>query len=92
MSNRTPSKRKPYNGDAGYECSLKTPFGHAVVYDRQNGGGWIDGEGRWVVAAYDRAGRNIGLLDCRTEKLARQTMKDARDGCHDWIVEDDGEA
>ncbi|MDE0660303.1 MAG: hypothetical protein OXI79_11705 [Gammaproteobacteria bacterium] len=71
------SKRKPYNRDAGYKCSLKTPFGHAVVYDRERGGGWIDGEGRWVVAAYDRTGKNIGLLDCRTAG-ARQAGHEGR--------------
>ena len=28
------SARKPFNGDAGYLCSLRASFGHVVVYDR----------------------------------------------------------
>lgn len=77
--------RKPFNGDAGYLCSLRAPFGHVVVYDRARGGDWIDGDTRWVVAAYDHDKRNIALLDCETQRIARQTMKDARNGHHDWI-------
>lgn len=77
--------RKPFSGDAGYVCSLRTRFGHVVVYDRTRGGGWIDADTRWVVAAYDHDKRNIALLDCQSQRIARQTMKDARDGHHDWI-------
>lgn len=83
--NGAQSKRKPYNGDAGYHCSLKTPFGHVVLYDRRNGGDWIDGGERWVLAAYDRGGSNLALLDCRTERWGRRAMKDTRDGWTEWI-------
>jgi len=79
------SKRKPYNGDAGYRCSLKFPLGHVVLYDRQNGGDWIDGGERWVLAAYDHAGGNLALLDCPSERWGRRAMKDTRDGWHEWI-------
>ena len=79
------SNRKPFNDDAGYKCSLRAPFGHVVVYDRKNGGDWIDADTRWVVSAYDHEELNIALLECETERLARDTMKGARDGHHDWI-------
>ena len=86
------SKRKPFNGDAGYKCSLRTPFGYVVLYDRERGGDWIDGGERWVVAAYDHEQSGLALLDCPSERIARQTMKDARAGFHDWIevIEDEG--
>ena len=79
------SNRKPFNRHAGYKCSLRAPFGHVVVYDRSRGGDWIDADTRWVVAAYDRELRNIALLECPTEGIARQTMKAARRGDHDWM-------
>jgi len=62
-----------------------TPFGHAVVYDRKNGGDWIDADERWVVAAYDHDRSNIGLMECSSERRAREIMKDARDGEAHWI-------
>lgn len=80
------SKRKPFNNDAGYKASLRAPFGHVVIYDRQNGGDWIDAETRWVVAAYDHDELNIGFLECESERIARDTMKAARDGDADWIA------
>ena len=79
------SKRKPFNGDDGYVCSLRTEFGWCVVYDRDKGGDWIDADTRWVVAAYNSDKANIGLLECPTQRNARETMKAARDGYHDWI-------
>ena len=79
------SKHKPFHRDAGYKCSLRAPFGHVVVYDRSRGGDWIDADTRWVAAAYDHELRNTALLECRTERIARKTMKAARDGDHDWI-------
>ena len=83
--NGAQSKRKPYNGDAGYHCSLKTRFGHVVLYDRRNGGDWIDAGARWVLAAFDRSGANLALLDCKTERYGRRAMRDARDGWTEWI-------
>lgn len=81
----TESTRKPFNNDAGYVCSLKTGFGHVVVYDREKGGDWIDASTRWVLAAYNHDKENIGLLDCRTIRQARSDMKLTRDGMWDWI-------
>ena len=79
-----PSKAKPYNGDAGYRCSRRTPFGHAVVYDREAGGEWITDRTRWMVAAYDCRQRNIGLLECESERDARTAMKEAAAGDCGW--------
>lgn len=85
MQEATISKRKPYNGDAGYVCSRKCPDGgHVVVYDRKNGGDWIDGEQRWVVAKYNRDGLNQGLLDFPTKADAIGMMKETADGTDDW--------
>ena len=86
--NGAQSKRKPYNGDAGYHCSLKTRFGHVVLYDRRNGGDWIDGGERWVLAAFDHSGANLALLDCKTERYGRRAMRDTRDGWTEWIAWD----
>ena len=79
-----PSKAKPYNLDAGYKCSRKTPFGHAVVYDRESGGEWIAGPSRWVVAAFDTRQQNIGVLECASERDARNAMKNAAAGECGW--------
>ena len=80
------SKRKPFNLDAGYKASRRTSFGWVVIYDRNKGGDWIDGDTRWVVAAYNQEQGNIGLLDCETRALAITTMKLAQSGeCVDWI-------
>ena len=83
---RSPPGKKPHADDAGYVCSLKTAFGRCVVYDREAGGDWLDATTRWVVAAYDTQGGTIALIECATQRIARQTMKDARDGSHDWIA------
>jgi hypothetical protein len=82
----TESKRKPYNGDAGYVASRKCEDGgHVVVYDRQNGGDWIDGETRWIVAKYDAERMNQGLLDFPTKADAIGFMKDTAAGiATDW--------
>lgn len=75
------SKRKPYNDDAGYVASRKcADAGHVVVYDRKNGGDWIDGEERWIVAKYSAGGSNEGLLDMPTKADAIQFMKDTASG------------
>ena len=80
------SKRKPYNDDAGYICSRKcADGGHVVVYDRQNGGDWIDGTTRWVVAKYDADRANQGLLDMPTKLDALHQMKGTATGeFNDW--------
>lgn len=81
------SKRKPFNGDAGYVASLKAPFGHVVIYDRENGGEWIDAGSRWVVSSWTHEKANIALLEVSSLRRAREVMKDARDGFHDWMDE-----
>jgi hypothetical protein len=79
------SKRKPYNDDAGYVCSRKCPDnGHVVVYDRQNGGDWIDGETRWIVAKYNSEGLNRGLMDMPTKADAIGFMKETAAGEDSW--------
>ena len=83
------SNRKPFNEDLGYRCSLRTPFGYVVLYDRKNGGDWIDGGERWVIAAYDHDESNLALLDVASEKLAREHMKDARAGLADWVLQEE---
>ena len=81
------SKRKPFSGDAGYVSSRRARWGYVVVYDRENGGDWIDGETRWVVGAYTNELSNIGLLDCATRKLAMLTMKLAVEGeSPEWVA------
>lgn len=81
------SSRKPYNEDAGYVCSRKMPnnLGHVVIYDRNNGGDWIDGETRWILAHYDQNGANDGLLDFPTKADAIGMMKDTVAGETDWF-------
>ena len=79
------SSRKPFNGDAGYRSSLRAPFGYVVIYDRKHGGDWIDADTRWVVAAFNHDKANIALLECPSQSVARQTMKDASTGDADWI-------
>ncbi len=84
------SKRKPYNDDAGYVCSRKCPDGgHVVVYDRENGGDWIDGEQRWVVARYNAGGLNEGLLDMVTKVDAIGQMKNTAWGDSSWYEPSD---
>jgi hypothetical protein len=81
----TESKRKPYNGDAGYICSRKCPDGgHVVVYDRQNGGDWIDADTRWIVSKYDAERLNEGVLEMATKAMAIDLMKDTAAGLDDW--------
>ena len=59
-----------------------------VLYDRRNGGDWIDGGARWVLAAFDRSGSNLALMDCKTERYGRRAMRDTRDGWTEWIAWD----
>ena len=44
---------------------------------------------RWVAAAFDNELRNMALLDCTSERMARDIMKDASLGNHDWITRTD---
>lgn len=79
------SKRKPYNDSPGYVASRKCRDGHCVVYDRQNGGDWIDASTRWVVAHYTAEGANDGLLDVDTKAGALDVMKGTAAGSTvDW--------
>lgn len=81
------SKRKPLNDTAGYVASLKAPFGHLMITDRDNGGDWIDSDNRWVVSAFDTQMRNIACIEANSLRRAREIMKDARRDGHktDWI-------
>lgn len=81
------SKRKPLNDSAGYVASLRAPFGHLMITDRDNGGDWIDSDERWVVSAFDHDLRNLALIEASSLRRAREIMKDAREAGFDtdWI-------
>ena len=81
---------KPFSNDFGYVDSRETPFGWAVIYDRHQGGDWIDGDERWVIAAFDANKANIALLDCPTKKMAMHLMRDASDGEAQWVLGGEG--
>ena len=70
----------PHRKDAGFFRGAETTFGWAVIYDRSNGGDWIDASTRWVIAAYDSERANLGLLDCETRKDALNFLRDATNG------------
>jgi hypothetical protein len=72
------SKRKPYNGNAGYVASLKCKApcgGHIVIYDR-NKGFDCDADGRWIVM-HEPSRLHVSVPSLT---LARKTMKDAAAG------------
>ena len=80
------SARKPFAGEPGYVCSLRTPFGHAVVYDQDCGA--VLGSStpdRWVVAAYDRDRFRLATVPCASQNAARRAMKDARTRGYGWL-------
>ena len=81
------TKRKPLNDTAGYVASLRAPFGHLMITDRDNGGDWVDSGERWVVHAFDHEMGNIALIEASSLRRAREIMKNARaDGyATDWI-------
>ena len=89
MNHKTPmtSKRKPLNDTAGYVASLKAPFGYVMITDRNNGGDWIDSSERWVAHAIDHDLAGVALIEASSLRRAREIMKDARDGHHDWADE-----
>ncbi len=50
MSSDAMRRRKPYNNNAGYVCSLKCSLGgHIVIYDRNAPDVNIDADCRWIV-------------------------------------------
>ena len=75
----------PFKVNDGYVDSRRTQFGWVVVYDRLNGGDWLDADERWILTAWTHDVRNLALLDCGTRREAIDTMRDAVDGFHDWI-------
>lgn len=81
------TKRKPLNDTAGYVASLRAPFGHLMITDRDNGGDWIDVGERWAVHAYDHDLRGLAIMGATSLRRAREIMKDARDDGYetDWI-------
>ena len=41
---------KPHRNEPGYVCEMRAKLGgHIVIYDRTNGGDWIDADYRWIV-------------------------------------------
>lgn len=72
-------RAKPHSGDDGYRCALVTPFGRAVVYDREAGAKVGVGRTRWAVVAYDKGDEVIEVFDRRSERAARAAMKALRD-------------
>lgn len=81
------SNRKPLNDTAGYVASLRAPFGHLMITDRDNGGSWIDSSERWVISAFDHDMANLAMIEASSLRRAREIMKDARDAGYetDWI-------
>lgn len=79
------TRTKPYSNLPGYRCSLKTPFGHAVVFDL----GTDAAPRRWHLVGYRKGdGAEIGSVAFRSERQARTAMKGARDGHYSaWIPE-----
>lgn len=70
------STRKPHNDIAGYVCELKCKRpcgGHVVIYDRNNGADWIDGDERWVVM-HEPSSLHVAVSSLTQ---ARSLMKDA---------------
>ena len=78
------SQRKPFAGEPGYVCSLRAPFGHVVVFHRENGA-QLDAETRWVVAAYNGDRTPLATVPCKSQSSARCTMKDARTRGYRWL-------
>ena len=76
--------RKPFAHEPGYVCSLRTPFGHAVVYDQDQGAA-LGAPGRWVVAAYNGDRRPLATVPCASQNAARRAMKDARTRGYGWL-------
>ena len=75
----------PYSDSPGYRKAVKTRFGYVVLYDREKGGDWIDGDTRWVISAYDDDQHNIALLDVATKKEGESALEDSKFGWEDWI-------
>lgn len=79
------ASRNPYSDDPGFVCARKCPDGgYAVVYDRDNGGDWIDGETRWVLAKFSPDMFNQGILDLPTKADAIGMMRETAAGADDW--------
>ncbi len=76
--------RKPFAHEPGYVCSLRAPFGHAVVYD-QDAGAALGAAGRWVVAAYNGDRSPLATVPCLSQNAARRAMKDARTRGYAWL-------
>ena len=79
------SQRKPFAGEPGYVCSLRAPFGHVVVLDRENGAQLGPEGSRWVVAAYNGTRTPLATLPCRSQSSARRAMKEARTRGYGWL-------
>lgn len=78
-----PSTRKPHNHLAGYRAELKSKHpglpGHIVIFDRENGGDWIDAGDRWVVMHIN--GDDCGcMVAVGSMASARDLMKHVANG------------
>ncbi len=77
------SVRKPHNHLPGYRAELKSKHpdltGHIVIFDRVNGGDWIDALDRWVVMHIngDDCG---GMVSVASLASARDAMKHVANG------------
>ena len=80
------STRKPHNHLPGYRAELKSKHlklpGHIVIFDRQNGGDWIDATERWVVMHIngDDCGCTVAVGSLTS---ARDLMKNVANGGDD---------
>jgi len=63
---------KPHRDDAGYVAEMKCKLGgHIVIYDRENGGNWIDADTRWIVM-HQPSGNHVAA---KSLSMARSTMQ-----------------
>lgn len=70
----------PFLDEPGYITHRKEAAGaDFVLYDRRNGGDWIDAEDRWVVARY-LDGQNTGIVSFGTRSMAMDVLRDVAAG------------
>lgn len=58
-----------------------------VIYDRERGGEWLDGDERWAACRYLPDGTNTGVITFPTRVLAMSAISDAARGeidQYDW--------
>lgn len=73
-----PTPGSLFGSSAGYVMGEEAPDGaFFVLYDRENGGDWIDADLRWAICRYTAAGDNTGILSIRSRRDAVAILKDA---------------